>query len=86
MNVNLAIVVEKRKAEEVKNLLIEKNLLDDLRKIKRYGDKVEIPVKDVPSLPYRFDIVEQKEIVGRKIFNPFEEIKKRLRGEKDRGS
>lgn len=79
MNVNLAIVVEKRKAEEVKNLLIEKNLLDDSRKIKRYGDKVEIPVKGVPSLPYRFDIVEQKEIVGRKIFNPFEEIKKRLR-------
>ncbi len=80
INMKLAIVVEKRKAEEVKNLLIEKNLLDDSRKIRRYGNKVEIPVKDVPSLPCKFEIIEQKEAISRNVFVPFKEIRKRLKG------
>ncbi len=76
----LAIVVKKEHAEEVKNKLLEMKLLDDSRRIKRYDDMVEIPVFDVPSLNVPFEVVEQKEYTPRKIFIPFEEIKKRLKG------
>lgn len=76
----LAIVVNKRKAEEIKNRLIEMKLLDNSRKIKRYGDKVEIPVKDIPNINEEFEVIEQKEYLERKVFVPIEEIKNRLQG------
>jgi len=78
--VPLAIVIEKKYAETVKNKLLEMNLLDDSRKIKRYGNKVEIPVFDVPHIEIPFEIIEQEEYIPRKIFVPFEEIRERLKG------
>lgn len=80
MEENLAIVVNKREAEEIKNLLLEMELLDDSRKIKRYRDKVEIPVKNIPNIDFDFEIVKQDEVIKRKIFVPFKEIKERLKG------
>ncbi len=76
----LAIVVNKRDAEKVKNELLEMGLLDDSRKIKRYGDKVEIPVFAVPNIKVNFEIVEQEEYLERKVFLPLEEIKELLKG------
>ena len=75
-----AIVVDKKVAEYAKNKLLEMKLLDDSRKIKRYGNKVEIPVFDVPALDVEFEVVEQNEYLPRKIFIPFEEVKKILKG------
>ena len=79
LNVPLAIVVDKRDAEKVKNELLEMGLLDDSRKIKRYGDKVEIPVFAVPNIKVNFEIVEQEEYLERKVFLPLEEIKEMLK-------
>jgi len=76
----LAIVVDKKMAEYAKNKLLEMKLLDDSRKIKRYGSKVEIPVFDIPSLDIEFEVVKQNEFLPRKIFIPFEEIKRILKG------
>ncbi len=79
---NLAIVVKKDDAEKVKNLLIKKNLLDSSRKIKRYNDRVEIPIKNEIDFDINTDykIVKQNDFLLRKKFVPFEEIKEKLRG------
>lgn len=74
----IAIVVDKKMAEKVKEKLIEISLLDDTRKIKRYENKVEIPVKKIPDIKIDFEVVKQNEYVNRKKFVPFEEIKKLL--------
>ncbi|MCD6171221.1 MAG: class I SAM-dependent methyltransferase family protein [Thermoplasmata archaeon] len=74
---NLAIVVDKREAEKIKNTLIEKNLLDDSRKIIRHENKVEFPIKKRLD---GFNIIKQKHVLSRKIFPPFEEIKRRAIG------
>jgi len=73
----LAVIVEKRKAEEVKRKLLEMDAMDESRRIIRYGNFVEFPVKKAIE-GYR--IVEQKKVIPRKIFPPFEEIKRRLKG------
>ncbi len=77
--VALAIVVDKNRAEAIKCVLVERNILDDRRKIKRYGDKVEIPVKTIPDIAAEFEVVEQENYLQRKPFVPFEEIKNLLR-------
>lgn len=79
MEKNLAIVVNKREAEKIKNLLLDMELLDDSRKIKRYGDKVEIPVKNFPNINFDFKIVRQDKVIKRKNFVPLKEIKERLK-------
>ncbi|HEC77209.1 MAG TPA: class I SAM-dependent methyltransferase family protein [Thermoplasmatales archaeon] len=75
----IAIVVDKKMAERAKKVLIELSLLDDTRKIKRYDDKVEIPVKKIPNIEIDFEVVKQNEYINRKKFVPFEEIKNKLR-------
>ncbi|HEC82704.1 MAG TPA: class I SAM-dependent methyltransferase family protein [Thermoplasmatales archaeon] len=75
----IAIVVNKKMAEEVKEKLIELSLLDDTRRIKRYDDKVEIPVKKIPDIEIDFEVVKQNEYISRKKFVPFEEVKNMLR-------
>ena len=77
----LAIEVDKRKAEEVKNMLLEMGLLDDSRKIKRRGAKVEIPVKEIPPIDINYELIEEDGYIKRKRFVPFEEIKRILRNE-----
>jgi len=75
-----AIVVDKRKAEDIKNKLLEMGLLDDSRKIKRYENKVEIPVKEIPKIEEEFEVIEQRNYLPRKVFIPIEEIKNLLKG------
>lgn len=77
--VALAIVVGKNQAETIKCILVEQGIIDDKRKIKRYEDKVEIPVKTIPDIAAEFEVVEQKNYLQRKPFIPFEEIKKLLK-------
>ncbi|MCD6572572.1 MAG: class I SAM-dependent methyltransferase family protein [Thermoplasmata archaeon] len=72
-----AVVVRKEEAEEVKKKLLELKALDEGRRIIRHGNFVEFPVKWAVD---GYKIVEQKRIVKRKIFPPFEEIKRRLYG------
>lgn len=74
----IAIVVDKKMAEKAKEKLIESSLLDDTRRIKRYENKVEIPVKEIPDIDIEFEVVHQNEYISRKKFVPFEEIKKLL--------
>ena len=74
---NFAIIVGKKEAEKVRVMLIENKLLDESRKIKRYDDWVEFPVKKKIK---GYKLIEQKEILYRNIFPPFEEIKRRLKG------
>lgn len=74
-----AIVVNKRDASFAIRWLIERDILDDGRKIRRYNDKVEIPVKKIPDINIDFEIVKQIPRY-RNIFVPYEEIRKQLRG------
>ena len=75
---NPAVVVKKKDAQEVKNLLLEKGLLDDRRRITRHGNYVEIPVRETKQLA-TFKIKEQKNPLYRKYYAPFEMIKKEVK-------
>ncbi|MCD6512515.1 MAG: class I SAM-dependent methyltransferase family protein [Thermoplasmata archaeon] len=72
-----AVVAERKKAEEIKNMLMEMNMLDDSRRIVERDGKILIPVKERIE---GFDIIEQRNPVFREVFPPFEEIKRRLKG------
>lgn len=73
---NPVVVVRKEEAEKIKNLLLEKGLLDDERRIKRHEDNVEIPVKieGIKRLK-KFKIKEQKSPIYRRYYPPFDVIK-----------
>lgn len=60
-------------------MLVKEGILDERRRIRRYDDKVEIPVKNVPDISAEFEVVEQKHYRERKPFVPFEEIQHLLR-------
>jgi len=73
----LAVIVEKNRAEEVRRKLMEMNVLDEGRRIVRHDNFVEFPVK---RRVYGYKIIEQKRVIKREVFPPFEEIKRRLKG------
>ena len=70
----LALVVKKSEAERIKNMLYEKGLIDERRKLKKRDGEVEIPIKERVDMAY--EIIEQDEPIF-KLPSPFDEIKKR---------
>lgn len=77
---NPAIIAKKKDVEKIKNILLERGLLDDSRRIKRYERNVEIPVKSkgVKKLN-EFKIKEQKNPIYRKYPSPFQIIKNEVK-------
>lgn len=78
---NLVIVVNKKETEKIKSLLLEKELLDDRRRIVRHGTKVEIPVKSegITQLDASFTLKEQKNLIYREYYAPFEVIERKAK-------
>ncbi len=74
-----AIAVEKKYANEAIKFLLERNMLDDTRRISRERNKVEIPVKGNISLPFPFSLKEQEYVLYRGQRTPFEEIKEKTK-------
>lgn len=78
---NLVIVVNKKETEKIKSILLQKELLDNKRRIVRHGNKVEIPVKSegITQLDASFTLKEQKNSIYRKYYAPFEIIKRKAK-------
>ncbi|WP_456475045.1 class I SAM-dependent methyltransferase [Candidatus Pyrohabitans sp.] len=77
---NLAVSVERRRAELARRCLLRLGLLDRRRRIIAKGDEVEIPVVEAPpSLPVPFKLVEQAspELAAPPL--SFEQMKRELR-------